>query len=169
MSAWPSLGSRGMGWLWSCAVLGIAAVILASCGGGSAPRLAFGEDAPHVSAAEQKALPADAEIILASAVCPASLVKSPSDRKARQVSRKALETLERLVRAHPDYLVTEEYHSSDEAPYVFHETVTVLDLAVEQRDMAVDSATNYGGQRSTWAHCRDRLATRLDALVDQAD
>jgi hypothetical protein len=158
-----------MRWLSTYAALGITTGLLAGCGGGSVPRVSLGEDAPHVSPGEQKALPAGAEIILASAVCPASLVRSASDRKARQESRLALETLERLVRTHPDYLVRQEYHSSDEAPYVFYETITVLDLAKEQRDMAVDSATNYGGQRSTWAHCRDRLAARLEALVNQAD
>jgi hypothetical protein len=98
------------------------------------------------------------------------MVTSAQDIQARRESQIALQTLEHAVRVHPEDTVEVERHSSDEAPYVFHEDIPVLDLAKEQRDEAVASATDPGaGTASPWAGCRHRLAARLDALVNQAD
>jgi hypothetical protein len=89
---------------------------------------------------------------------------------ARRESQTALLALERAVRAHPNYTVQVKRESSDEAPYVWHEDISVLDLAKEQREEADYAATTPGsGTASPWAQCRHRLAARLDALVDQAE
>jgi hypothetical protein len=163
------LGSQSMGLRATYGSLALAAALLASCAGASS--------GPKVSAAEQKALPADGELILATAICPKSLVEGENDPQrraqdlvARADSHTALLTLERAVRTHPDYTVTVKRESSDEAPYVWHEDISVLDLAKEMREEADYSATTEGaGTASPWAQCRHRLAARLDRLVDQAE
>jgi hypothetical protein len=144
----------------ACIPVAVIVGLLVGCGNDSAPM---------VSAMEQEKLPANGELILASAVCPESLVKTPQQRKSRQESRTALAALEKAVRAHPDSLVNVERHNSDEEPHTFYETMTVLDLAKEQRDEAVSSAEDFGGQSSTWARCRQQLASRLEGLVNAAN
>src|SRR4051794_28680951 len=111
----------------------VAAALMAGCAGVAA--------GPKVSSAEQKALPADGELILATAICPKSLVEGENDPRRRAqdlVSRResytALLTLEHAVRTHPDHTVTVKRKSSDEAPYVWHEDISVLDLAKEMRE-----------------------------------
>lgn len=147
----------------------LLAVLLAGCAGVAAGL--------KVSAVEQKALPADGELILATAVCPKSLVEGENDpeRRARDLvargeSRTALLALERAVRTHPDSTVTVKRESSDEAPYVWHEDISVLNLAKEMREEADYSATTPGaGAASPWAQCRHRPSGRLDRLVNQAE
>jgi hypothetical protein len=146
----------------------LIAAVLVGCAGVSA--------GPKVSAKEQKALPADGELILATAVCPKSLVQGERDPKlrklhlaARQESRTALVTLERAVRTHPHNTVKVKRESSDEAPYVWHEDISVLDLAREMQEEADYSARTPGaGTASPYAQCRHRLAARIDRLIDQA-
>jgi hypothetical protein len=147
----------------------VAGLVISGCAGtGSGPK---------VSAAEQQVLPADGELILATAICPKSLVEGENDPRrraqdlvARKESHAALLTLEKAVRSHPDYMVTVKRESSDEAPYVWHEDISVLDLAEEMREEADYSATTEGaGTASPWAQCRHRLAARLDRLVDKAE
>jgi hypothetical protein len=153
----------------TCTGILLVGALLAGCAG-----VAGG---PRVSAAEQRALPADGEVILATAVCPRSLVESERDPRrraqdlvARRESQTALLALERAVSTHPDHTVQVKRESSDEAPYQWHEDISVLDLAKEQREGADYSATTPGsGTTSPWAQCRHRLAARLDALVDQAE
>jgi hypothetical protein len=143
--------------------------VIAGCSGAAS--------GPKVSAAEQEALPADGELILATAICPKSLVEGENDPRrraqdlvARKESHTALLTLEKAIRTHPDYTVTVKRESSDEAPYVWHEDISVLDLAKEMREEADYSARTEGaGTASSWAQCRHRLAARLDRLVDQAE
>jgi hypothetical protein len=157
--------------------LALAAVIAGLVGAAIVTGCTGGDAGPMVSAAEQKALPADGELILATAICPKSLVEGENDPQrreqdlvARRESQAALNALERAVRTHPDYTVTVKRESSDEAPYVWHEDISVLDLAKEMREEADYSATTEGaGTASPWAQCRHRLAARLDRLVDQAD
>jgi hypothetical protein len=147
----------------------LAVALLAGCAG-----VASG---PEVSAAEQKALPADGELILATAICPKSLVEGENDPQrraqdlvARKESHTALLTLEKAVRTHPDHTLTVTRESSDEAPSVWHEDISVLDLAKEMREEADYSATTEGaGKVSPWAQCRHRLADRLDRLVNEAE
>jgi hypothetical protein len=151
------------------AALAIALLLVTGCAGAAS--------GPKVSAAEQEALPADGELILATAICPKSLVEGENDPRrraqdlvARKESRTALLTLEKAVRTQPDSTVTVKRESSDEAPSVWHEDISVLDLAKEMREEADYSATTEGaGTASPWAQCRRRLAARLDRLVDQAE
>jgi hypothetical protein len=149
----------------------LLSIALAGCNsdGGLVPTLI--DHGPHVSPAEQKALPIDA-YFLGDSVCPAKYVPGSLGARWHKRAIRQYAALRHALREHPENVVSARYELSDPEPgqeRTQYEEITIVELAKEHISTITNKPIDRDVEGGDQIDCRLKVKRTLQRLIDRAE